>query len=63
MSSDLTQMICSTFWLPKTATLSDYQAAADKLNKAAEKIKQAGMQAGFHNHEFEFTYAGRSVYL
>jgi sugar phosphate isomerase/epimerase len=50
----LTQMICSTFWLPKTATLNDYLAAADKLNSAAEKIKKAGMQAGFHNHEFEF---------
>jgi hypothetical protein len=24
----LTQMICSTFWLPKTATLKDYQDAA-----------------------------------
>jgi len=50
----LTQMICSTFWLPKTATLDDYKASADKLNKAAEKIKAAGIQAGFHNHEFEF---------
>lgn len=50
----LTQMICSTFWLPKTATLKDYQDAADKLNKAGEKIKKAGMQAGFHNHGFEF---------
>jgi sugar phosphate isomerase/epimerase len=50
----LTQMICSTFWLPKTATLNDYYASADKLNKAAEKIKKAGMQTGFHNHEFEF---------
>jgi sugar phosphate isomerase/epimerase len=50
----LTQMICSTFWLPKTATLNDYLIAADKLNKAAEKIKKAGMQAGFHNHDFEF---------
>ncbi|MGN6196734.1 MAG: sugar phosphate isomerase/epimerase family protein [Ginsengibacter sp.] len=59
----LTQMICSTFWLPKTATLSDYQASADKLNKAAEKIKQAGMQTGFHNHEFEFaTLDGRLIY-
>ena len=36
----LTQMICSTFWLPKTATLDDYRASAEKLNKAAEKIKQ-----------------------
>jgi sugar phosphate isomerase/epimerase len=50
----LTQMICSTFWLPKNATLNDYFAAADKLNTAAEKIKKAGMQTGFHNHEFEF---------
>ena len=50
----LTQMICSTFWLPKTATVSDYQGSADKLNKAAQKIKHAGMQTGFHNHEFEF---------
>lgn len=50
----LRQMICSTFWLPKEATLNDYLAAADKLNVAAEKIKKAGMQAGFHNHEFEF---------
>jgi sugar phosphate isomerase/epimerase len=50
----LSHMILSTFWLPKTATISDYQAAADGLNKAAEKIKKAGMQAAFHNHSFEF---------
>jgi sugar phosphate isomerase/epimerase len=50
----LTQMICSTFWLPKTARLNDYLESADKLNKSAEKIKKAGMQTGFHNHEFEF---------
>lgn len=59
----LTQMICSTFGLPKTATLKDYLAAADKLNIAAEKIKKAGMQAGFHNHEFEFaTLDGELIY-
>ncbi|MFI5187582.1 MAG: sugar phosphate isomerase/epimerase family protein, partial [Chitinophagales bacterium] len=59
----LTQMICSTFWLPKTSTLKDYLDAADKLNKAAEKIKEAGMQAGFHNHEFEFaTLDGQLIY-
>ncbi|HVM90178.1 MAG TPA: sugar phosphate isomerase/epimerase [Puia sp.] len=51
----LSQMICSTFWLPKSAVLKDYMEAADKLNKAAEKIKAAGMQAGFHNHDFEFS--------
>ena len=50
----LTDMVCSSFGLPKTATLNDWLAAADKLNKAAEKIKKAGMQAGFHNHSTEF---------
>lgn len=50
----LDHMICSSFGLPRTATLNDYQAAADKLNKAAEKIKKAGMVTGFHNHSTEF---------
>ena len=59
----LTQMICSTFWLPKTATLKDYQDAADKLNRSGEKIKKAGIQAGFHNHEFEFAMLdGQLIY-
>ena len=59
----LTQMICSTFWLPKTATLKDYLDAADKLNVAAAKIKSAGIQAGFHNHEFEFAQLeGQLIY-
>jgi len=49
--------------LPKTATIKDYEDAADKLNKAGEKIKQAGMQCGFHNHEFEFaTLEGQLIY-
>jgi sugar phosphate isomerase/epimerase len=59
----LTQMICSSFDLPKTAAINDFQDAADKLNKAAEKIKNAGMQAGFHNHEGEFaTRDGQLIY-
>jgi sugar phosphate isomerase/epimerase len=59
----LTQMICSSFDLPKTATISDFQDAADKLNKAAEKINNAGLQAGFHNHEGEFaTRDGQLTY-
>ncbi len=59
----LTQMICSTFWLPKTAGIKDYQESADKLNTAAEKIKKAGMQAAFHNHEFEFAQLeGQLIY-
>jgi len=59
----LSQMICSTFWLPKTATLKDYYDDVDKLNKAAEKIKQAGMQTGFHNHDMEFAMLeGQLIY-
>ena len=59
----LSQMICSTFWLPKGSTLKDYTDHAEQLNKAAEKIKAAGMQAGFHNHDFEFaTLDGSLIY-
>jgi sugar phosphate isomerase/epimerase len=59
----LKHMVCSSFGLPKTATLNDYLVAADKLNKAGEKIKSAGMQAGFHNHSGEFaTLDGQLIY-
>jgi sugar phosphate isomerase/epimerase len=59
----LSQMICSTFWLPGKATLNDYYAEVDKLNKAAEKIKAAGMQTGFHNHDMEFVMLeGQLIY-
>jgi sugar phosphate isomerase/epimerase len=59
----LTQMVCSSFDLPKDATVSDFKEAADKLNKAAEKIKNAGLQAGFHNHNGEFaTSDGQLIY-
>jgi sugar phosphate isomerase/epimerase len=51
----LSQMVCSTFSVPRTATMADWMKAADDLNKAAEKIAQAGMRTGFHNHAFEFS--------
>jgi sugar phosphate isomerase/epimerase len=59
----LKHMICSSFGLPKTATIRDFEVAADGLNKAAEKIKKAGMQTGFHNHSTEFaTLEGQLIY-
>jgi sugar phosphate isomerase/epimerase len=62
-SLGLTTMVCSSFWLPKTATLKDYLDAADTYNKIAEKIKKGGMQAGFHNHSMEFaTLDGKLIY-
>jgi sugar phosphate isomerase/epimerase len=50
----LEHMVCSSFGLPKDATISDWQKAAEQLNKSGEKIKAAGLQAGFHNHATEF---------
>ncbi|HLY70019.1 MAG TPA: hypothetical protein VKR53_09830, partial [Puia sp.] len=59
----LSQMICSTFWLQNNPTLKDYYNDADKLNKAAERIKQAGMATGFHNHGMEFAMLeGQLIY-
>ena len=43
----LSHMVCSSFWLPKTATMKDYKDASEALNKAAEKIGNAGMTDGF----------------
>ncbi len=50
----LKQMVLSTFGLPGTASMSDWSQAAHDLNKIAEQIHKAGLQAGFHNHNFEF---------
>jgi sugar phosphate isomerase/epimerase len=54
LESGQKQMIASSFWLPKEATLSDYKKAADELNEIGAKTKKAGIQTGFHNHHMEF---------
>jgi len=48
------QMICSSFWLPKDAKMSDWMKAVDELNEIGAKTKKAGIQTGFHNHHMEF---------
>jgi sugar phosphate isomerase/epimerase len=35
-------------------TLDDYKAIADRCNKMGEQAKAAGLQFGYHNHNFEF---------
>jgi sugar phosphate isomerase/epimerase len=50
----LTQMILSTFGLPNTATMADWLSAASELNAIGERTRNAGIQLGFHNHDFEF---------
>jgi sugar phosphate isomerase/epimerase len=50
----LKQMILSTFGLPPNAAMADWVRAAEELNKTGEAVRKAGMQLGFHNHNFEF---------
>ncbi|MBZ5586223.1 MAG: sugar phosphate isomerase/epimerase [Acidobacteriia bacterium] len=50
----LKQMVLSTFGLPNDAGMADWVRAAGDLNKIADKTRQAGIQTGFHNHNFEF---------
>jgi sugar phosphate isomerase/epimerase len=39
-------------------TLDAYKQAADQFNRWGEQIRQAGMQFGFHNHNYEFRRFG-----
>jgi sugar phosphate isomerase/epimerase len=50
----LRQMVVSTFGLPNDASMAQWMAAADELNHVGERVAKAGMQLGFHNHNFEF---------
>jgi sugar phosphate isomerase/epimerase len=38
----------------KVSTLDDWKGVAERLNKAAEALKPAGMFAGYHNHGAEW---------
>lgn len=59
----LEQMVCSSFGLPKEATLSDWKRACDDLNKIGESSKKMGIQTGFHNHNGEFSMLeGQLIY-
>jgi sugar phosphate isomerase/epimerase len=49
----LKQMILASFGI-RQGSLSDWARAAGELNRIAEQVKKAGMQAGFHNHDGEF---------
>jgi sugar phosphate isomerase/epimerase len=51
----LKQMILASMGLRQGATMADWTKAAEDLNKIAEKTHKAGIQAGFHNHNVEFS--------
>ena len=50
-------MLPESMWF----TLDGYKRAADQFNIWGEKIHQAGMQFGFHNHNYEFRRFGDST--
>ena len=39
-------------------SLTEWRSVADMLNHAAEKLEPAGLKAGYHNHQLEFTPMG-----
>jgi sugar phosphate isomerase/epimerase len=49
----LTQMVISSYGLPKTATLDDWKKAADESNNLAELTRKSDVQLVFHNHNVE----------
>lgn len=57
----ITQMICSSFWLPGDASIDDYRKACEELNAIGAKTKAAGIQCGFHNHHMEFEKRGNQL--
>ncbi len=61
LESGQKQMILSSFWLPKEATLDDWKKSADELNQIGEKSKKAGIPMGFHNHHMEFEKIGDTL--
>lgn len=50
----LKQMVISTFGVKPDAATADWTSAAREANKIGEQVQRAGMQLGFHNHNFEF---------
>ena len=50
----LTQMICATLEVPPDAPMSSWQKAFDQMNEIGAKTRKAGLQLGYHNHQFEF---------
>jgi sugar phosphate isomerase/epimerase len=47
-------MVCPMLPEHLRDTLADFHYAANQLNKWGEKVHQAGMTLGFHNHNYEF---------
>ena len=47
-------LICAYLVPEERKSLDDYKRHADEFNRAGEACKKAGIQFGYHNHDFEF---------
>jgi sugar phosphate isomerase/epimerase len=45
----------------QSLTLDDWKWNAEQFNKVGEQIKKAGLQLGYHNHNFEFKSYGSTT--
>jgi len=54
-------MICPMLPEKMRASIEGFEAAAAQLNAWGAKVKKAGMQLGFHNHNYEFKSYGSST--
>lgn len=50
-------------WLAETRrrSLDDYRRFAEQLDRFGRRVKDAGLQLGYHNHDFEFNTFGGST--
>lgn len=51
-------MVCAYLIESERGDLDHYKLLADRLNKAGERCKKAGIQLCYHNHDFEFAAQG-----
>jgi sugar phosphate isomerase/epimerase len=47
-------MICAFLFPQDRKTIDDYRKLCETLNQAGEVCQKAGIQFGYHNHDFEF---------
>jgi len=57
----LTEIVFGYMMPEERSTLDQYKKISDRLNKAGEECKAAGMQLSYHNHSFEFLPMGGST--
>jgi len=54
----LKQMILASFGLRPEAGIDDWTKAAGELNRIGERVRKAGLQLGYHNHNSEVSRIG-----